>query len=216
MKPRPRLTIVDYGTGNLLSVSRAFEHCGADVLISSSPADVLKADRLVLPGVGAFKNGMDELTRRGLAGAIRDYATFERPFLGICLGMQMMLETSEEFGMHEGLGLIPGSVLAIPHASNGVTRKIPHIGWNTLRLGGSIHGWEQSILDGLTPETASTYFVHSYSVQPLDPSYVLAECMYDGCPVTAAVSSGLIYGCQFHPEKSGETGLTILRNFCRL
>lgn len=213
---KPRITVVDYGLGNLLSVSRALEHCGAVVTLSSAPPDVLEAERLVLPGVGAFKNGMHELNRRGLTNAIRSYAAGGRPFLGICLGMQMMLETSEEFGIHQGLGLIRGKVIAIPRTSDGLARKTPHIGWSTLRPGPVAQAWSRSILEGLKPEHSSAYFVHSYSAQPADPAQILAQCVYDGWTVTAAVSQGATTGCQFHPEKSGETGLMILSNFCRL
>jgi len=206
------VTIVDYGVGNLLSVSRALEHCGADVRLSDSPEDVTAADRLVLPGVGAFRDGMNELAKRGLDDALKRYAETNRPFLGICLGMQMMLDESEEFGVHAGLGMIRGSVRAIPEAPK---RKIPHVGWSPItRPEGRT--WNGTVLEGLEPGQHSAYFVHSYSASTADGSNVLATCEYDGCTLTAAVQSGPRYGCQFHPEKSGPVGLSILRRFLEL
>ncbi len=210
------VTIVDYGIGNLFSVCRALEHCGATPILTSSAAEIEAADRLILPGVGAFKDGMRGLYELKLADPIRKYCTGGRPFLGICLGMQMMMENSEEFGHHEGLGVVPGIVTAIPRESAGVTRKVPHIGWNALRQCHSPTNWEQTILAGLAPGTDAAYFVHSYSVEPAKPSHRLAECSHDDYPITAVLRDGHLYGCQFHPEKSGKTGLTIIRNFCRL
>lgn len=210
------VTIVDYGVGNLLSVARAFEHCGADVRLTSSPEEVVRAGRLVLPGVGAFRNGMDELERRGLADAVKRYAALERPFLGICLGMQMMLETSEEFGLHRGLGLVPGTVAAIPPNGANVRRKIPHVGWAALHRPAAQPGWGSTIFSDVEEDTAAAYFVHSYAARPADAAHVLATCDYDGCTLTAAVRSGPLYGCQFHPEKSGRVGLSILRRFTEL
>lgn len=214
---KSRIVIVDYGMGNLLSVSRAFEHCGAEVLITASPDKIANAERLVLPGVGAFKDGMAGLQERHLVEPIKSHAASGRPFLGICLGMQMMLETSEEFGKHAGLGLIPGKVTAIPSSGpNGVSRKIPHIGWNQLLFPEKKMSWRDTILDGLAPERTSVYFVHSFFVQPARAADRSADCVYDGCLMAAAIGSGRLYGCQFHPEKSGEAGLKILSNFCRL
>ena len=213
---KPRVTVVDYGLGNLLSVTRALEHCGAAVSVTSSGIDVLEAARLVLPGVGAFRSGMEELEKRGLTEPVRDYAASGGPFLGICLGMQMMLETSEEFGVRRGLGLIAGKVVAIPRNGGASTRKTPHIGWSTLRRSRTGRDWSGSILEGLEADRVSAYFVHSYSAVPDDARDVLAECVYDGWIVTAAIAKANAIGCQFHPEKSGETGLAILSNFVRL
>jgi glutamine amidotransferase len=207
-------TIVDYGMGNLLSVCRAIEHCGAIPRLTSSPADIEGAERLILPGVGAFEDGMNGLRERQLVEPVRAYCASGRPFLGICLGMQMMMETSEEFGHHSGLGLIAGTVVEIPRVSDGATRKIPHIGWNTLRMTGV--PWEGTILTGLAPGAAAVYFVHSYAVRPADSTHVLAECSYDGHPIVAALRNDMMYGCQFHPEKSGQAGLQIIRQYCQL
>jgi glutamine amidotransferase len=214
---KPKIVIVDYGMGNLLSVSRAFEHCGAEVLITASPDKIANAERLVLPGVGAFKDGMAGLRERSLVDPIKSHATSGRPFLGICLGMQMMLETSEEFGEHAGLGLIPGKVTAIPSAGpNGASRKIPHVGWNRLLFPENKTSWHDTILEGLAPGQTSVYFVHSFFVQPARAADRLADCVYDGCSMAAAIGFDRLYGCQFHPEKSGEAGLKMLINFCRL
>lgn len=212
---KPAVTVIDYGIGNLLSVCRALEHCGAEPILSSSATAITSAERLILPGVGAFKDGMLGLQERGLIEPIRQYCATDRPFLGICLGMQMMMGSSEEFGHHEGLGLVPGTVTAIPGISAGVSRKIPHIGWNTLRKATGGH-WTSTILDGLEPGIDSAYFVHSYAAIPDNPAHCLAQCLYDGHHIAAVIRLGNRYGCQFHPEKSGETGLTIIRNFCSL
>ena len=210
---RPKVTVIDYGIGNLLSVCRALEHCGAEVLLTTSPSDVDKADRLVLPGVGAFSNGMVGLSAGGFPEPIRKYSRTGRPFLGICLGMQMMLEASEEFGVHEGLGLIPGNVVAIPPAgTDGKPHKIPHIGWNGLLPPTPETDWNETILAGVSTGT-SVYFVHSFTAAPASPGHRLADCDYDGRVISAAVKCGNLYGCQFHPEKSGEVGLRIINNF---
>ncbi len=210
------VTLIDYGVGNLFSVRRAFEHCGAQVLLTADPTEIAQAERLVLPGVGAFANGMHELRARGLIAPIQEYARADRPFLGICLGMQMMLEISEEFGTHAGLGLIPGKVIAVPSSgATGAPHKVPHIGWNDIHYPVPGIQWEQTILEGL-PQDASVYFVHSFTAFPADESHRLADCDYDGCRLSAVIRSGNLYGCQFHPEKSGENGLRIIRNFLAL
>lgn len=209
----PTVTVIDYGIGNLLSVQRAFEHCGADVLLTASPKMIEQAELLVLPGVGAFADGMDGLKERGLIEPIRNYAKANRPFLGICLGMQMMLEIGEEFGRHEGLGLIPGKVALIPNSGcDGRPHKIPHIGWNALMPASD---WNDTILKGIEPGEA-VYFVHSYTAVPLDSKYRLADCDYNGRVISAAIRFGNLYGCQFHPEKSGQIGLKIIDNFIDL
>ena len=210
------VVIVDYGMGNLFSVRRAFEHCGAEVTLSSDPADIAAADRLVLPGVGAFADGMAGLRERGLVEPIREYAAQEKPFLGICLGMQMMMETGEEFGRHEGLGLIPGVVTQIPATTvEGGPLKIPLIGWNALDFPPERSSWEHTIF-GRTAPHSYLYFVHSYEAVPANSGHRLAVTHYGGRDITAAVASGSLYGCQFHPERSGETGLRIIDTFLSL
>jgi imidazole glycerol-phosphate synthase subunit HisH len=207
-----QVTVIDYGIGNLFSVGRALEHCGAEVTFTSDPALIESAPRLVLPGVGAFANGIQGLRDRGLVEPIRRYAASGRPLLGICLGMQMLAGVSEEFGTHEGLGLIPGRVVAVPdHTTAGVPHKIPHIGWNGLLATAGV-SWSETLLDD-TPEGTAVYLVHSYAVTPEDPAHRLADCLYGGHRICAAIRRGNIVGCQFHPEKSGEVGLRILRRF---
>jgi imidazole glycerol-phosphate synthase subunit HisH len=207
-----QVTVVDYGIGNLFSVRHALERCGGDVTLSGDGAVLERAERLVLPGVGAFAGGMQGLRERGLVEPIRRFAASGRPLLGICLGMQMLSSVSEEFGRHDGLNLIPGRVTAIPHADiEGRPHKVPHIGWSELlRPAGTI--WEGSILDG-TAEATAMYLVHSFAVVPDDPAHRLAECEYGGHRIVAAIRSGNVSGCQFHPERSGEHGLSILRKF---
>jgi imidazole glycerol-phosphate synthase subunit HisH len=207
-----RVTVVDYGIGNLFSVRRAFERCGGEVTVSGDPAILERAERLVLPGVGAFAGGMQGLRARGLVEPIRRYAQSGRPLLGICLGMQMLATTSEEFGIHSGLDLIPGRVLAVPDRDvGGRPHKIPHIGWASLR---TPHGvtWRDSLL-AETAEGTSVYLVHSYAVVPDNPEHRLADCDYGGHAVCAAIARGRITGFQFHPEKSGDAGLRILQRF---
>jgi imidazole glycerol-phosphate synthase subunit HisH len=209
------VTIIDYGVGNLYSVTRSLELCGAEVHVSSSPADIDRAVRLVLPGVGAFADGMDGLHQRGLVGALRRYAETDRPLLGICLGMQMLLEYSYEFGVHEGLGIIQGNVVGVPpNAANGDQHKIPHIGWSRLRLSRGRASWTGTPLGALR-EGDAAYFVHSFMAAPSNAAHRLADCEYDGVEVSAAIARGLVTGCQFHPEKSGETGLRVLKEFLR-
>lgn len=211
-----RVTIIDYGIGNLLSVARAFEHCGAETVVTGVPDAIETAERLVLPGVGAFADGMAGLRDRGLIDPIRKFAASNRPFLGICLGMQMMLDSGEEFGIHEGLGLIPGKIVPIPTTgADGTSHKIPHIGWNLLELPVSAPDWTHTILDGIRPQ-AAVYFVHSFTAFPVNPDHRLADCHYNGRLISAAIRSGFLYGCQFHPEKSGKVGLQIINNFIRL
>lgn len=209
----PRIVVVDYGVGNLLSVTRALECRGVDITVTGDPHVLSGAEKLVVPGVGAFADGMGELGRRGLVEPIREYAKTGKPLLGICLGMQLLFTESEEFGLHKGLGLLAGRVLAIPNqATGGKWRKTPHIGWNELRLPPERKSWNDSLLAGLT-EGVATYFVHSYAAEPTDPVIRLADCDHEGHTVCAAVQQGRICGCQFHPEKSGEVGLSIIDNF---
>lgn len=208
-----QVTVIDYGIGNLLSVCRALEHSGATVHLTSIPTEVEKSERLVLPGVGAFADGMKGLKKQQLDEAIRSFTKTDRPFLGICLGMQMMLEVSEEFGTHEGLGLIPGKVIAIPSTSiEGEPHKIPHIGWNTLIKPSLDTNWENSILTNVLANP-SVYFVHSFTAIPTIENHRLADCYYNGRKISAALQLNNMVGCQFHPEKSGIVGLQLMKNF---
>ena len=212
---KPTVTIVDYGSGNLLSVQRAFEHCGATAILSDEPAVIASADRLVLPGVGAFAEGMQGLRDRGLIDPIQRFATGGRPLLGICLGMQMLATTSSEFGNHDGLNLIEGNVVPIfSQSTTGEPLKIPNIAWCELKLArqGELAG---SPLDGLADD-AAVYLVHSFNVVPRQSAHLLATYDHGGHLVTAAIRSRQIVGCQFHPEKSGRIGLQILNSFLKM
>lgn len=212
---KPKVTIIDYGVGNIFSVCRAFEHCGAEVLLTDSIDDIQLSERLVLPGVGAFVDGMAGLRSRNLVEPIKQFAATGRPFLGICLGMQMLLDSSEEFGLQEGLGLIPGKVVAIPATgTDGAPHKIPHIGWNKLLVSEDAK-WDSSIFEKIIPGS-SVYFVHSFEAVPQLQINRLADCNYNGRLICAAVRSGAVFGCQFHPEKSGIVGLEIIKSFLNL
>jgi len=206
------ITIIDYGIGNLLNVVRAFEHIGAQVRVAETKKDIISAGKLVLPGVGAFANGMHELKVRDFIEPINAHARSGNPLLGICLGMQMLFDSSEEFGSSKGLRLIPGKVTRIPDLGvDGTVHKIPHIGWNEL-LEANSNSWNNSIFHSV-PKNSATYFVHSYMGVPDNDVNRLANCNYDGVKICAAVQKGNVSGCQFHPERSGEIGLNILRNF---
>lgn len=210
-----KVAVIDYSMGNLRSVSRALEHCGATVEITSEPRAILGADRVVLPGVGAFEAGMAALQVRGLDAVIRQVAGLGSPLLGICLGMQMLMEESEEFGLTQGLGLIQGRVLEVPATTPlGNPLKRPHIGWNELIIPKHGVGWTGSLLED-TPPGEAMYFVHSFMAEPILPEDRLADCLYGGIPIAAAIKHHNVMGCQFHPEKSGESGLEILRAFLR-
>lgn len=212
----PEVVVIDYGMGNLLSVQRGLEHCGAKVYVSADPEIILSAQKAILPGVGAFADGMAELQNRGLDAVVQKLASREVPLLGICLGMQMLLDESEEFGLTKGLGLISGRVIPIPATtSNGDPHKIPHIGWNGLNLPSSRESWSGTLLQNIETGDA-VYFVHSFMAMPSDIAECLAESYYGGVSVVAAIQRENVYGCQFHPEKSGEVGLNILRNFLAL
>lgn len=209
----PKVAVIDYGMGNLLSVRRGLEHCGANVMVTADPEIILSSPRVVLPGVGAFADGMAGLRREGLDAVVREVAARGTPLLGICLGMQMLLDESEEFGSTTGLGLISGKVIAIPATTSaGKPHKIPHIGWSALALPAGRANWEGTILQKIKQGEAA-YFVHSFMADPVNQNHRVADCLYGGRSVAAAIQRENVSGCQFHPEKSGEVGLTILRQF---
>jgi glutamine amidotransferase len=209
----PEVAVIDYGMGNLLSVRRGLEHCGAKVLVTADSEAILAARFVVLPGVGAFANGMLELRNRSLDVVAREVVARGTRLLGICLGMQMLLDESDEFGTTAGLGLIPGRVIAIPPMDReNQPQKIPHIGWNALALPEGRSDWNDTLLLDVTPGEA-VYFVHSFMASPADSRHRIADCLYGGVPVSAAIGRKNVFGCQFHPEKSGEVGLKVLKRF---
>jgi len=202
-----RVAVVDYGLGNLHSVEKALVHLGAEVIMAETGSQLEDVDKIVLPGVGAFSDGMAGLRKAGHVEPLKAFMAAEKPILGICLGAQLMLSHSEEFGHTEGLGLIPGKVVKIP--AEGV--KVPHVGWARLEPVHE-HCWKSGPLRGTPPQTW-TYFVHSYHMIP-DDTADLAAIVHSGPhQITAAVSRGNITGFQFHPEKSGQKGLDMLRAF---
>jgi len=197
--------IIDYGVGNLFSLQSSFKTIGEEAFVSSNAEVLAQADRLVLPGVGAFEDAANKLRASGLDSFVRQQAAAGKPLLGICLGMQMLFEKSFEYGEHEGLGLLKGQVVPMAGKIN-PELKIPHMGWNALSVK---QGKLLSEADG-----QYVYFVHSFFAQGCDDS-LSAVTEYD-IPITAAVEKDNIFGCQFHPEKSGNVGLSILQKFCRL
>jgi glutamine amidotransferase len=200
------IVIVDYGMGNLRSVQKGFEKVGHEATISDSPAAVRGAAKLVLPGVGAFPDAMTELKRRGLIEPILEFVAADRPFLGICLGLQLLFETGTEGGRYEGLGILAGEVARFDVPKE---FKVPHMGWNRLEIR------RPNPLTANLSSEPFMYFVHSYYALPRDPEVVAVECDYHR-PFTAMVRRGNLYACQFHPEKSQQDGLEILRSFAAL
>lgn len=206
------VTVLDYGIGNLHNVVRALEHLGAAVTVVDQAAgvDPSAIDRLVLPGVGAFGDGMAELRARGFDDLVKRFVATERPFLGICVGMQMMFEGSTEQGDHDGLALLPGRVLPVPdRGADGQLHRVPHIGWRPLH---AEQNWQGSPFADLA-EGERMYFVHAYAPQPVQATDWLASTDYDGVKICAAARRGAAVGCQFHPERSGAAGLALLRRF---
>lgn len=205
-------TIVDYQVGNLFSVVAAVRKVGFEPQLSSDPQALLRAERLILPGVGAFARAMTELKQRGLDQAVLAAVNKGTPLLGICLGMQLLFEASEEFGIHAGLSVLPGRVMRIPDRTvAGTIHKVPHIAWSALEAPPSVD-WSNTPLRKLQPG-ACAYFVHSYRALCAQPQHLIAHANYGGHPVTAMVGNGQVWGAQFHPEKSGTVGLSILQQF---
>ena len=197
--------IIDYGVGNLFSLKSSFKAIGQEAFVSGDPMELVKADRLILPGVGAFEDAAKKLRVSGLDAFVRAQAAEGKPLMGICLGMQLLFEKSYEYGEHQGLGLLKGSV--VPMAGKLPSDlKIPHMGWNALQAK------QGSLLEALDGQYV--YFVHSYYAEGCGDS--LSAVTDYGIPITAAVEQGNVYGCQFHPEKSGNVGLSILRAFCEV
>ena len=204
------IAIMDYGVGNLFSLKSSLAQLGQDTVVTADPDTIRKADRLILPGVGAFGDAMDNLVATGLVPVIRAEAE-KKPLLGICLGMQLLFEKSYEYGEHTGLGLIPGEVCPLADDLKDPSLKVPHIGWNRLDI---VPGRENDPLFKYTKPGEYVYYVHSFYAKNCAAN-TLAASEYS-IPVTGAVKNGLVYGTQFHPEKSGDTGLRMLRAFAEL
>ena len=208
------VTLLDYGMANLLNVARAFEYCGANVHITQDPQSAMCADRLVVPGVGAFKDCMDEIKARGFGDVINNFSLTGRPVFGICVGMQVLFDTSEEFGEHKGLGILPGFVRAIPKLTHtGISLRVPHIGWGNLVPSSSDQTWQKSLLQDFEGKSPAVYFVHSFAANPADSRDRLADCVYGGHNICAAVQRDNLIATQFHPERSGEVGLAMIRRY---
>jgi len=208
----PEILVVDYGVGNLLSVKRALEYLGVNVRLSRDPIEIINAYKVILPGVGAFKNAINALSNLGISHAIRESAFSGTPILGICLGMQLLFDYSEEFGFTEGLGLIPGNVKSITSITDqSRPLKVPHIGWSYLQF---TQENKQFPLLSSVGDRDAFYFVHSFLATPSEPANLIATCLYGNLSLPAIVNKGNISGCQFHPEKSGPAGLKMLENFC--
>lgn len=197
--------IIDYGVGNLFSLCSSCKAIGQEAFVSGDASELAKADRLILPGVGAFEDAAKKLRDSGMADFVRAQADAGKPLLGICLGMQLLFERSYEYGCHEGLGLLKGQVVPM-EGKLPPELKIPHMGWNALEVKGG------KLLSGMNGQYV--YFVHSFFAENCDDS--LSAVTQYGIPVTAAVEKGNVYGCQFHPEKSGNVGLNILRKFAEV
>lgn len=210
-----KIGIIDYGLSNLLSIYRAFAHVGADVSIITEAKAISGMDKIVLPGVGAFPDGMKLLHDLGFASPLKEHAAAGKPFLGVCLGMQMMLSRGFEMEETQGLNLIPGDVLPLPaHDASGNPNRIPHVGWEFIREP-EPGRWKHSPLSAHAA-THPFYFVHSFYAKPERDEHVWAEADFAGFRFAAAVRNGVVFGTQFHPEKSGSQGLELLHQFVTL
>jgi glutamine amidotransferase len=207
-----KIAIINYDIGNVQSILNAFEKQGVNAILTREKNEILDADGVILPGVGAFSFGMGNLKKYNLINTINEYVKTNKPFMGICLGMQMLFEESEEFGKTLGLGLISGEVIKLP-IQNSKFEKLPHVSWNELSQKNI--GWDQTILNEIE-ENSDMYFVHSFIAIPKDDRHILSTTEYSGYEFCSSVKKDNIYGCQFHPEKSGKIGLKIINNFIKI
>jgi len=210
-----KIVIIDYGCGNILSIARAIEHIGYKPEITNDKNKIINSSNVILPGVGAFGSAIKNLDESNLRDTILEYAKIrQRPLLGICLGMQILLTVGNELGVFKGLNLIEGEVIKISNTKL-KNFKVPHVGWNEVSPSNDKQSWSNKILnDSLIGK--SFYFVHSYMAVTKNPSSTIGSCDYLGKNIPSIISSGNILGCQFHPEKSGKNGLDFLRNFCEM
>lgn len=205
-----KVAILNYGIGNVKSIANALVQIEADVVLTADRQEILNADCMILPGVGAFGKGMQNLREKGLIEIIHEFVDTGKPFLGICLGMQMLLDSSDEFGNYEGLHLIEGSVVKMP-VTSAEGERLPHVSWNELMVPEEGR-WGNTMLRS-TREGLDVYFVHSFVAQPTDKRDILAEAFYGGGRFCAAIQKNNVTGLQFHPEKSGQKGLMMLKQF---
>ena len=209
-----KIAIIDYGCGNILNLARAIKFLGYEIETTHDEKKILNSSHVILPGVGAFGNAIKQLEKYNLRSIILEYTKSNKPLLGICLGMQILLTSSREFGIHQGLDLIKGEVIKISNKKNKEI-KIPHVGWNEINPNKDKKKWENKILkNDLIGK--SFYFVHSFVAITKNPNSTIAISNYSGISIPAVVSVDNVFGCQFHPEKSSDNGLTILKNFCEI
>jgi len=207
-----KITIIDYGCGNILNLVRAIKFIGYEVDITHDKNKIINSSYVILPGVGAFGNAMKQIEKYNLHNTILEYAKSNKPLLGICLGMQILLTVSYEFGVHKGLGLIEGKVIKISNEKNKEI-KIPHMGWNEIYPNNNKKEWKNKILKS-SSIGKSFYFVHSFVCITKDYDSTIAVCNYSDISIPAVIATGNVFGCQFHPEKSADNGLAVLKNFC--
>jgi imidazole glycerol-phosphate synthase subunit HisH len=209
-----KITLLDYGMCNMLNVARALEYAGADVHVTENPKEAVAAERLVVPGVGAFSGCMRAVDDLGHGDAIREFVKSGRPMLGICVGMQILFDASEEFGETPGLCILPGRVRLVPNVTtSGAPQRVPHIGWNHLIEPQYGRSWDRTLLEPFGSVGPAVYFVHSFAAQPSNDDDRLADCDYGGHRISAMVKRDNVTATQFHPERSGTVGLRMLKEF---
>ena len=209
-----KIVIIDYGCGNVLNLVRAVKYLGYEVEITNEKKKIISSSYVIFPGVGAFGNAIKKLSDYNLQNTICEYISLNKPFLGICLGMQLLLTESQEFGIHKGLNLIEGKVIKLLSGKNSKI-KVPHVGWNEIYPINNNKNWNNKILENI-PVRTNFYFVHSFIALTKNEQVTNAVCNYYDTSIPAVISMGNIFGCQFHPEKSGENGLNVIKNFLNI
>ncbi|MCG3204395.1 MAG: Imidazole glycerol phosphate synthase subunit HisH [Elusimicrobia bacterium] len=216
MQPSKPVAIIDYGLGNLYSIKRACEHVGLESKLTSDKSEILNAAAVILPGVGAFGDAMNNLAKLDLVSVLRDVCASGTPLFGICLGLQLLMRESHEFGHHKGLCLIDGDVVKIPaEMTVGKRYKVPQVGWNQVNVPLGGREWKGTLLEGISPG-GYFYFVHSYYVRPTDPGVILSSTTYGSTSFCSSVQFGNVFAVQFHPERSGPLGLLLYSNLNKI